>query len=145
MGAEELIAKLEQLGASVMTVVWDATEDGARVIQAAANDYAPSPVIEIQFNKTSPGFAEIAIGFPKEKYYYQFFETGATAHEIEAANRQALKFESGGVEFFAKAVSHPGMRARPFLRPAVDEKEQAAADAFGRRIVEEIRKYEESH
>lgn len=37
---------------------------------------------------------------------------------IEPKRAKALKFEVGGKTVFAKRVIHPGVRPRPFLRPA---------------------------
>ena len=140
-GAAELITKLADLGAAVMTVVWEAAEDGAEVVQARANELAPGPNIEIQFHKTEPGLAEIAIGFPKDKYYYQFFETGTTAHEVTPDVREAL--HGAGQDEFSAGHVVSGIPAKPFLRPAIDESGDQAKDAVGKRIVEEIAKYEE--
>lgn len=142
IGAEELIAKLAALGAAVMTVVWESAEDGANVIKDRANDLAPGPSIEIQFHKTVPGQADVAVGFPKEKYYYQFFETGTTAHEISPTNREAL--HGPNQDEFSMGHGVSGISARPFLRPAIDENEEAIKAAIGRRIVAEIEKYEVS-
>jgi HK97 gp10 family phage protein len=140
-GAEELLAKLAEMGAAVMTVVWQAAEDGATVIKDRANDLAPGPNIELQFHKTAPGLADVAIGFPKDKYYYQFFETGTTAHEISPQNRQAL--HGFGTDAFSAGHVVGGISARPFLRPAIDEGGEQAKAAVGRRLVVEIQKYEE--
>lgn len=43
---------------------------------------------------------------------------GARPHMIRPRNAQALRFKIGGRTVFAKYVSHPGMKARPFLRNA---------------------------
>jgi len=140
-GAEELLAKLADMGVAVMTVVWEAAEDGATVIKDRANDLAPGPNIELQFHKTAPGLADVAIGFPKDKYHYQFFETGTTAHEISPQNREAL--HGFGQELFSEGHMVSGITARPFLRPAIDEGGEQAQAAVGKRLVVEIQKYEE--
>jgi len=45
-----------------------------------------------------------------------------------------LRFYEGADPIFAHAVSHPGMPAKPYLRPALDEREGEAVDAVGRVI-----------
>lgn len=51
--------------------------------------------------------------------------TGAKAHTITAKGRKILSF--GGL--FFQSVKHPGMRARPFMRPALESQAQAAVVA----------------
>ena len=46
------------------------------------------------------------------------FPTGP--YEIRPRRAQALRFEIGGRTVFAKKVVHPGVRSRPFLRPAME-------------------------
>ena len=140
-GAEELLAKLADMGAAVMTVVWESAEDGATVIKDRANDLAPGRNIETEFRKTVPGQADVAVGFPKDKYYYQFFETGTTAHEISPQNREAL--HGFGQDAFSAGHTVGGISAKPFLRPAIDENAEQVQAAVGKRLVVEIQKYEE--
>ena len=51
--------------------------------------------------------------------------TGAKPHSITAKNRKGLSI--GGL--FFQSVQHPGMKAHPFLRPALDNKAQSAVIA----------------
>jgi len=51
--------------------------------------------------------------------------TGAIAHTIRSRIGKQLKF--GGL--FRRSVNHPGMYARPFLRPALDSQAAAAVIA----------------
>ena len=51
--------------------------------------------------------------------------TGAVPHTISARGKAALSI--GGLLF--QSVHHPGMKAHPFLRPALDAKAQAAVIA----------------
>jgi HK97 gp10 family phage protein len=59
-------------------------------------------------------------------FYAHFLEYGTKAHNIAAKVGGWLSF--GGV--FAKTVEHPGITARPFMRPALDTKGQAAVQAM---------------
>lgn len=142
-GGEELVRKLLNVGAAVVKVTFEAAMDGAEVIEARADDLAPGPNIETEYRKSEPGRADVAIGYPKDKFYYMFFELGTTAHEITEKVREALKLYPLG-EVYAERASVSGIPAQPFLRPAVDEKGDEARDAVGERYVKEIKKYEES-
>lgn len=44
-------------------------------------------------------------------------EKGAKEHDIEPKNKQAMKLKGGG--FARGKIPHPGMRARPFMRPTL--------------------------
>jgi HK97 gp10 family phage protein len=57
-------------------------------------------------------------------------EFGTRAHNIAARGKGWLSF----LNVFAKSVDHPGARARPFLRPALDGQAQAATIAAGEYI-----------
>lgn len=58
-------------------------------------------------------------------YYAHMVEFGTAAHTITAKNRKGLSF--GGL--FFQSVQHPGARARPFMRPALDGQAQNAVVA----------------
>jgi hypothetical protein len=57
--------------------------------------------------------------------YAKFFEEpgvgGTRAHTIIATKARALKFMMHGREVYAKSVFSPGLMARPFLRPSLEE------------------------
>lgn len=67
----------------------------------------------------------------KEAWYARFVEFGTAAHTIKARDGGYMMF--GGA--WVRSVSHPGARARPFLRPALD----ARADAAVRATAEKMR------
>ena len=48
-------------------------------------------------------------------------EFGTAPHIIRPKAGKALKFKSGGKTIFAKKIKHPGTRAQPFFRPAMDQ------------------------
>lgn len=50
--------------------------------------------------------------------YALYVHEGTRPHVIRPKNAQALRFNVGGREVFAKRVDHPGTKARPFLRNA---------------------------
>lgn len=47
-------------------------------------------------------------------------EFGTRPHEIRPIRASVLRFEIGGRVIYTKRVSHPGTRAQPFVRPAVN-------------------------
>jgi HK97 gp10 family phage protein len=59
-------------------------------------------------------------------FYPHFLEYGTKAHDISARIAGWLSF--GGR--FTKAVEHPGITARPFMRPAMDTQAQASVQAM---------------
>lgn len=67
------------------------------------------------------------------RYIAHLVEFGTRPHRI-AAKGKSLFF--GGV--FAKSVDHPGARAKPFLRPALDGQAQAAVIAAAEYMKERL-------
>jgi HK97 gp10 family phage protein len=59
-------------------------------------------------------------------FYAHFLEYGTKAHDIAAKIGGWLSF--GGR--FTKTVEHPGITARPYMRPAMDTQAQAAVQAM---------------
>lgn len=155
-GGKELAAKLRALGADAKAALIEADTAGANVILDAANAVAPGPHVVFQITKKSATSVEVSIGPDKEHWYYRFFELGAGPHEIVAglsARRQVrlahggrapkqelqtvtkesnLSFQGNNGLVIIHEVSHPGMAARPFLRPAIDmNKDNAVSTVMG--------------
>ena len=53
--------------------------------------------------------------------YGKFVHDGTRPHIIKPKNASVLFFEIGNRKVFAKEVHHPGTRARPFLREAIEQ------------------------
>lgn len=66
----------------------------------------------------------------KHAFIAPWLEFGTAAHSIAPKNAKFLSF--GGL--FAGAVEHPGARPKPFLRPALDGKSEAALMAVGNQV-----------
>jgi HK97 gp10 family phage protein len=60
-------------------------------------------------------------------FYSRFIEFGAAAHEIKPTNKKSLFFAG----LFREVVQHPGIKPKPFMRPAMDRKASAALIAAG--------------
>lgn len=138
-GGEELRRKLNELGEAMAgAALRRAGEAGAKVLQSAANRRAPGPHIETEVVEAGADSVTVAIGPDKDHFYYQFFETGAAAHDIKG--RPLLVFEGREGTVFTPGVKHPGMGARPFLRPAIDEQGDAAAKAAAEALRAEVQR-----
>lgn len=159
VGDLELKRKIEALGARARGSLLDAARAGGEVIRSAANPDAPGPHVEMGNEKVEGGRAEVSVGPDKEHWHYQFSETGAEGHEIasgrtarhnlrvatpgakpsksalqQVSNKTRLAFQGRDGLMIRRRVKHPGIPARPFLRPAIDAKQNrdAARDAAGK-------------
>lgn len=116
-GGEDLLKAIADADMSVRSVLRAATLAGGQVVADAAAGSAPGPEIIVEVLAASAAGVEVGIGPDKEHWYYQFSETGAAAHEITGT---PMIFEGREGMVKTAKVSHPGMAARPFLRPAHD-------------------------
>jgi HK97 gp10 family phage protein len=166
-GDKELKEKLDRLGKYARAALLTAAKAGADPIRGAAQINSPGgePIL-IGNEKIDGGTAEVDIGFDEEKWYLRFFEFGSSTHEVtgkkenyvsfkhrKSKKNQApeqrkvvgsLAFEGRNGLIITKSVEHPGMAAKPFLRPAADSKQDAARDAAGEVFRKEIDKLVES-
>jgi HK97 gp10 family phage protein len=135
-GWEELKAKLERLEAAARGPALEAAaRAGAEVIRAEANRRAPGPHVELETTTVTAAEVEVAIGPDRGHWYYQFFELGAGRHTIGPKSKKAIKFPGAeGQEAIRFGVTHPGMTARPFLRPALDGQKGSAVEAVGEEL-----------
>ena len=131
-GEQELIDKLKRMGAGAERVLRGAVEAGAEIVRDDSSRQAPGPHVERETRRASPGRVEVAVGPDKPHWYYKFAETGAIPHTITGSPR--LAFPAGGRMIVVSAVHHPGMGARPFLRPALDKNRQEVVDTVGRLV-----------
>ena len=141
-GSNELKQKLEMLKGKARVALIPSAEAGAGPIADEMHRLAPDGTeIFIGNQKLGDGTAEVDIGFDEEKWYLRFFEYGATDHEIKGS---PLAFEGESGLVITGGVSHPGMPARPFMRPAADTKKDEAKDAAGKVFKAEIDKLVEN-
>lgn len=138
-GLDELLDKLHRLGADVRKEHTDAVVYGAGFIKIEANRMAPAPHIGIEVEKAGREQVSVAVGPTKEKWYYRFFELGAQPHEITG---RPLTFEVEEDLVRPWKVHHPGMPARPFLRPAFDRRKDKAIEAVADRLRQRIKALE---
>jgi len=133
-GSEALLKELRALGGNAKKAVRGATRAGAHVMQdeaerrARAVSGASGKHTRLVTSASQPTFVEASVGPSKKKFFMRFFETGVTRHEISG---HPLAFEGDQGLVVIGGVNHPGMPARPWLRPAFDATGDAAVAAMG--------------
>lgn len=136
-GGRELARSLTKLGDGVADALELAIGAGGHVIRDAASRNAPkktgtlarSITVHTTATRTS---AEAEVGTNLD--YARIQELGGTVRPVHA--RLLHWVDDAGEDIYARSVTIP---AHPYLRPAFDENEDAAADAVGdvlRKIVE---------
>ena len=130
-GGENLLKAIRDADMSVRSVLRAATLAGGQVVANAAAGSAPGPEIIAEVMEASAAGVVVGIGPDKEHWHYQFLETGAAAHEIKGT---PLQFEGREGLVRTASVSHPGMAAQPFLRPAHDGTQGEQKDTLGAHI-----------
>lgn len=137
-GLDELVRNLEDMGADVRAVLTDAVLAAGQIVADAANPNAPGPNISatVDEEESSDKKVVVNVGPDKEHWYYRFAETGTTAHEINSTGALAFEGQTGPV--ITKSVSHPGMPARPFLRPALTASKDQAIEEVSRKVREAV-------
>ncbi|MES2787674.1 MAG: HK97-gp10 family putative phage morphogenesis protein [Pseudomonadota bacterium] len=138
-GGRELDAFMQTLSAKVeKNIMRSALAAGARVIRTAAQQNVPEELGELKRSirvttKAVKGTVSASVkAGSKKAFYWRFVEFGTAPHVINPKNGNALVF-GGGI---ARSLMHPGARAKPFLRPALD----SAADAALAAVAEQIKK-----
>lgn len=133
-GLQDLVQALEDAGANVKEVLQGAVLAAGEIVLQAAILAAPGSEIYAKLDEDESSDQKIVVnvGPDDQHWYYQFAETGATAHEISAAG--ALAFEGSEGLVITKSVSHPGMVAKPFLRPALTSTKDEAVEEVGSHI-----------
>lgn len=126
-GGEELAAALRALDGGVKAALRAAMRAASEPVVDTANAKAPGPHIDAEVVSASEGKVTVAVGPDKAHWYYRFLERGAAAHEITGSPLLTFDGREGMIRM--AGLTHPGMAARPFLRPAFDEKQKAAEDA----------------
>jgi len=140
-GADEMIAMIQKLGdIAAGAAVMEAVIAGGKVLEEEIESRAPGAHIVMVPNMRSirRGWAQVDVGPDKEHWYYRFFETGASPHEIEAETAQALLLIGGNLR--ERVMNHPGMAANPFMRPGFDAAENKVKAEIGSKLMEALRR-----
>lgn len=128
-GLQQLNKFLQQLPAKVeANVLRGALREGAKPVMEAAKANVPVKTGKLRdgiksSTRLRKGRVTTSIRVTgKHAYIGKWMEYGVAAHQITAAKGGWLFF--GGK--YAKAVQHPGLSPRPFMRPALESQATAA-------------------
>jgi len=99
--------------------------------------------IRVSSKTSSKGVEANAVVGGKKIRYAHLVEFGTNAHAINAQKAPNLSFMIGGRWIKTKQVMHTGARAKPFIRPAYDNKSAQVVNEIAGKIrakVEELAK-----
>lgn len=130
-GDRELLRKLEAANMKVSSVLEAAAQAGAAIIRAKAAQAAPGPEVVAETTSKTKTRATVSVGPDSQHWYYAFFETGTPPHKISARKKSLLVFDGERGTVRTMSVMHPGMGAKPFLRPAFDTSQDNAPAEVG--------------
>lgn len=142
-GLKELQAFLDQLPAKVeANIMRAALRQGANVVRAQAQANVPvkSGLLKAGIKVSTRSrrgvvTASIKAG-GKHGFLAKWLEYGTAAHFIKPKNAKSLFFAG----LMRDSVDHPGVKPKPFLRPALDSQAQAALLAVGEAIKKRLAK-----
>jgi HK97 gp10 family phage protein len=131
-GGRELQMALNQLPAKMeANVVRGGLRVAAKILAGEIKNNCPVRFGELRDSiKVSTGIkngtvvVKVKMG-NKKAWYWHLVEYGTSPHEIKAKDGKSLFI--GGL--FLTNIEHPGARAHPFVRPAMDSHEQIALQA----------------
>ncbi len=156
-GLDELKKKLAELPLKIeQNIVRGALRAGAKVIAEEAKRLCPVGTedggalrdsIRVSAQRTEKGKVKVAVkagggkgagkGKAKDQVYYaHMVEFGTAAHFIKPKTSKSL-FLAG---LFKEGVNHPGAKAKPFMRPAMDGRAQDALQAVANYIAQRLPK-----
>ena len=137
-GLEDVISQLERRHRNVKEELSEAMTAGGVVFAEAAKANA-TPISKaiatgVRVKVTiKRGGVEVKVGSASPLSH--LFEFGVEAHPIKPKERQALLLGGGK---FAGRVKHPGMSAKPWLRPAFDNRKEEAQEAVRRKLAQAL-------
>lgn len=143
-GGKELQAFLDKLPAKIeRNIMRSALRAGAKIIADEAKLNVPvrdgdlRNSIRVTTRARKGQVSASAKAGSKKAWYWRFVEFGTAAHTIKSSTGASLFFNGGAY----KTVRHPGARARPFMRPAMDSRADDAIRAVGMKIKERLTQY----
>lgn len=142
-GGEALAKALKTLPARIeRNIMRSAMRAGARVLANEAKANVPIKEGDLRRSirvttNTRKGevTARAVAGNRKEAFYAHMVEFGTVGHMIHAKPGKMLRFTArDGKTVETLRVLHPGARARPFMRPALDSKSNQAVAAIANHV-----------
>lgn len=125
VGVGDLAKKLQELDTKMTKQVLSAAaKAGATLIRDRARQLVPVDTgylarrgITARRTKRKKHYVEYSVGYTKKGFYGRFLELGTQAHNIGKSAKIGYRYTG---------AMHPGIRPRPHLRPAFDEKKAEA-------------------
>ncbi len=145
-GGKQLAQFLQSLPLKIeKNIMRAALRAGARVIADEAKKNVPVQLGDLKRSIRTGSNAKkgrveaTAKAGNKKAYYYRFVEFGTAAHIIKAGkNKQKLVFTArDGKKVEIPQVNHPGAKAKPYMRPALDSKGNEAVVAVTKKFVKD--------
>lgn len=138
-GVNEIARELHRRQMNVENGLEEILHAAAEVLQeaSAANVRATSQSMADEMARETlekkPGFVAVGVGPDKEHWYAHIIEFGAKGHAVATKSKKALLFVTGALR---PRTNHPGLPARPFLRPAFDTRQGEAQDVAAKKFKE---------
>lgn len=120
-----LIALGDEVNDEIEAISIEAARPLVREIKANAPRESGDMADSIDIYKLKPRgnlTTVVAIGPAKDYYYWLWNEMGAEPHTIP--HKKATTFIGALKRFFKGDIQHPGVKAKPFIRPAYDRHEE---------------------
>jgi HK97 gp10 family phage protein len=144
-GLDDLTKALKEVGLSVNGTIRKSLREGIKVIQEQAEANAKeitnrkATKIEASTHGSREGSKNVTmtLRISVRAFYLGFFESGVQPHEIPK-HGGVVAFEGNEGLVVVRHVNHPGMAARPWLRPAFDARKDAAVQRVGDYLREAI-------
>jgi HK97 gp10 family phage protein len=146
-GLAELQKYLDQLPAKIeANIMRGAMRQGANVIGAGAKDElasngsVQSGILAAGIKTSTRNSKGVVYAYVKttgkHAYVANWIEHGTAAHAIFPRGVGSLFFAG----IFVDKINHPGSRPKPFMRPAMEKRAQAALIAVGERVRQKLTK-----
>ena len=136
-GVEKVVSELKRRGINVQRGLEVIAQAGAVIIERQAASNAGGAIGGEMMHATTARTqqaVEVSVGPSKEAWFAHFVEFGTKAHSVAPKKKKAMQIGDN----FRTRASHPGTTERPFLRPAVDQRQAEAKDAMGKKVGELI-------
>lgn len=86
------------------------------------------------------GGGGIQVRFVSSAPYAAYVENGTVPHRIEPRQALALHWQSNGQDVFARYVNHPGTKANPFVKRAIEATKPVMARMLRQAVEKELKK-----
>lgn len=139
-GFAELQKMLDTLPAKIeQNILRSALRAGAKIVMSDAKSRARSVSGSLRDNlfiRTGAKKGKVVATIKNKRFYAKFVESGTKPHFIGVKGKS---LNIGG-RFVGKIINHPGAKAKPFFRPALESQTEAAISAIAAQIKKRLTK-----